>query len=75
MERFGKRSLALLGAGLAMTLSIAGCSGEKLNGSSDTSGSGAVTTLKVNFWGDFGLNELKTQYISDTPRRCPGRCS
>ena len=61
------RGLALLGAGLAVTLSIAGCSGEKLNGSSDTSGSGAVTTLKVNFWGDFGLNELKAQYEKDHP--------
>ena len=66
MERFGKRGLALLGAGLAVTMSIAGCSGEKLDGGGDSSGTGTVT-LKVNFWGDFGLNALKAQYEKDHP--------
>jgi cellobiose transport system substrate-binding protein len=60
MHRFGK----LLVAGLAVTLSIAGCSGEKLAG--DSAKAGAIT-LKVNFWGDFGLTALKAQYEKDHP--------
>jgi cellobiose transport system substrate-binding protein len=62
MHRFGK----LLVAGLAVTLSIAGCSGEKLAGNNDKAGAGTIT-LKVNFWGDFGLTALKAQYEKDHP--------
>jgi cellobiose transport system substrate-binding protein len=62
MHRFGK----LLVTGLAATLSIAGCSGEKLAGNGDKAGA-ATTTLKVNFWGDFGLTALKAQYEKDHP--------
>jgi len=62
MQRFGK----LLVAGVAVTLAVAGCSGEKLDGASDDKSAGAVT-LKVNFWGDFGLNALKAQYEKDHP--------
>jgi cellobiose transport system substrate-binding protein len=62
MQRLGK----LLVASLAVTLSVAGCSGEKLNGTSDDKTAGTVT-LKVNFWGDFGLNALKAQYEKDHP--------
>src|SRR4051794_19255729 len=63
MQRFGK----LLVAGLAVTLSVAGCSGEKLNGNSDNAAGTGTVTLKVNFWGDFGLDALKTQYEKDHP--------
>ena len=62
MQRFGK----LLVAGVAVTLAVAGCSGEKLDGGSGDKTAGAVT-LKVNFWGDFGLNALKAQYEKDHP--------
>jgi cellobiose transport system substrate-binding protein len=69
MERFGKRGLRVAGAaGLVAALALAGCSGEKLEGggSSGNSTTGTVT-LKVNFWGDFGLNDLKAQYEKEHP--------
>jgi cellobiose transport system substrate-binding protein len=68
MERFGKRGLRVLGtAGLVAALAMAGCSGEKLENGDKSSNGAANVTLKVNFWGDFGLNALKAQYEKDHP--------
>jgi cellobiose transport system substrate-binding protein len=69
MERFVKRGLPLLAAGLVASLAITGCSGEKLEGggSDNASGAAAAVTLKVNFWGDFGLDDLKAQYEKENP--------
>jgi len=67
MKRSGKRGLRALGAaGLVAALALAGCSGSKLEGGSTSGGAGTVT-LKVNFWGDFGLKDLKAQYEKDHP--------
>jgi len=66
MERFAKRGVALIAAGLAGTLAIAGCSGESLEGGGDKAADGQVT-LKVNFWGDMGLDKLKATYEKDHP--------
>jgi cellobiose transport system substrate-binding protein len=68
MERFGKRALRLAAAGLAVSMVITGCSGQDLQGGGGSDGGGTGTvTLKVNFWGDFGLNDLKAQYEKDHP--------
>src|SRR4051794_39277850 len=66
MERLGKRALSGIAMGLAATLVIAGCSGEKLEGTSDKAADGAVT-LKIAFWGDMGLDKLKTEYEAAHP--------
>ncbi|MEV6630846.1 ABC transporter substrate-binding protein [Actinoplanes sp. NPDC051470] len=65
MGRFGTRGGALV---LVTALALSGCSGEKLSGGggSGDATAGAVT-LKVNFWGDFGLNDLKAQYEKEHP--------
>jgi cellobiose transport system substrate-binding protein len=64
MERLGKRGLRLAAAGLVATLAITGCSGQKLEGGSDKSG---TVTLKVAFWGDMGLDKLKAEYEAAHP--------
>jgi cellobiose transport system substrate-binding protein len=66
MERFAKRGVALVAAGLAGILGITGCSGESLEGGNDKAADGQVT-LKVNFWGDMGLDKLKAAYEKDHP--------
>jgi len=66
MERLGKRALRGVAAGLAATLAIAGCSGESLEGGNDKAADGAVS-LKVAFWGDMGLDKLKTEYEAAHP--------
>ncbi len=68
MERFGKRALPLLAAGLAAALTVTACSGESLSGggSGDDAAAGTVT-LKVNFWGDMGLDKLKADYEKANP--------
>jgi cellobiose transport system substrate-binding protein len=66
MERLGKRGLRTVAAGLAATLAIAGCSGQKLEDSGTKSGTDTIT-LKVNFWGDMGLDKLKTEYEAAHP--------
>ncbi|MEV8505551.1 extracellular solute-binding protein [Actinoplanes sp. NPDC051475] len=63
MSRFGKRGAALVAAG---ALVISGCSGQSLEGGSDKAADGQVT-LKVNFWGDMGLDKLKAAYEKDHP--------
>jgi cellobiose transport system substrate-binding protein len=67
MERFAKRGVALIAAGLAGTLALTGCSGEKLDSGGDSNATAAQVTLKVNFWGNFGLDALKAQYEKDHP--------
>jgi cellobiose transport system substrate-binding protein len=69
MKLFGNPRVRLAAAaGVAVTLALAGCSGEKLESGGDKGGaSGAAVTLKVNFWGDFGLTALKAQYEKDHP--------
>src|SRR4051795_7500139 len=66
MERFAKRGVALVAAALAGTLALAGCSGKSLEGGGDKAADGQVT-LKVNFWGDMGLDKLKAAYEKDHP--------
>lgn len=62
MKRLGKATAA---AGLAATLALTGCSGQKLEGG-DKGGSGTIT-LKVAFWGDMGLDKLKAEYEAAHP--------
>ncbi|MBW6439000.1 extracellular solute-binding protein [Actinoplanes hulinensis] len=66
MERFGRRAARVGAAGLAAALAIAGCSGQALEGN-DSSTEGGQVTLKVNFWGDMGLDQLKAKYEADHP--------
>jgi len=62
MKRLGKATAA---AGIAATLALTGCSGQKLEGG-DKGGSGTIT-LKVAFWGDMGLDKLKAEYEAAHP--------
>src|SRR4051812_31260707 len=57
---------ATVAAGLAATLALAGCSGSKLEGG-DTKGGDGTVTLKVAFWGDMGLDKLKSEYEAAHP--------
>jgi cellobiose transport system substrate-binding protein len=67
MERLGKRGLRItVAAGLATTLALTGCSGSSLEGGNEKAPEGAVT-LKVAFWGDMGLDALKTKYEAAHP--------
>ncbi|BCJ54575.1 ABC transporter substrate-binding protein [Actinoplanes sp. NBRC 14428] len=66
MSRFGMRGAALIAAGLAGTLAISACSGQSLEGGGDKAADGQVT-LKVNFWGDMGLDALKAAYEKEHP--------
>jgi cellobiose transport system substrate-binding protein len=63
MKHLGKRGLA---AGAVAALLLTGCSGQSLEGSNDKATDGAVT-LKIAFWGDMGLDKLKTQYEAAHP--------
>jgi cellobiose transport system substrate-binding protein len=63
MKRLGKATIA---AGVAATLALSGCSGSSLEGGGDNKADGAVT-LKVAFWGDMGLDKLKTEYEASHP--------
>jgi cellobiose transport system substrate-binding protein len=66
MERLGRRGFLTVAAGLTATLVIGGCSGESLEGDKGTKAEGTVT-LKVNFWGDMGLDQLKAKYEAAHP--------
>ncbi|MCA2217273.1 ABC transporter substrate-binding protein [Jidongwangia harbinensis] len=67
MERFGKRGGSVVAAGLAAMLVVAGCSGESLESGNTDSNGNAQVTLKVNFWGDMGLDKLKADYEKANP--------
>src|SRR5882724_8166892 len=66
MERLGKRGPRVAAAGLAATLAVAGCSGQSLEGGGAKAGAQTIT-LKVNFWGDMGLDKLKATYEAAHP--------
>ncbi|MEV0727166.1 extracellular solute-binding protein [Polymorphospora sp. NPDC050346] len=55
------RIVRMAAVGMAGLLLFTGCSGNSGGG-----GDGAVT-LKINFWGDFGLDELKGRYEAANP--------
>ncbi|GIF18690.1 cellobiose transport system substrate-binding protein [Actinoplanes tereljensis] len=63
MKHLGKSGLAAVAAA---ALLLSGCSGQSLEGNNDKAGEGAVT-LKIAFWGDMGLDKLKTQYEAAHP--------
>jgi cellobiose transport system substrate-binding protein len=67
MERLGKRAVRGVAAGLAATLAIAGCSGQSLEGNDDKGSGSSTVTLKIAFWGDMGLDKLKTEYEAAHP--------
>src|SRR3954451_367888 len=62
MKRLGKATAA---AGVAAALALTGCSGQSLEG--DTKGGDGTVTLKVAFWGDMGLDKLKSEYEAAHP--------
>jgi cellobiose transport system substrate-binding protein len=59
MKRFWSRSLRAVAAGAIAVSMVAACSG---NRGASSSGNGGPVTLKINFWGDFGLKELAPKY-------------
>ncbi|HEX8346861.1 MAG TPA: extracellular solute-binding protein [Actinoplanes sp.] len=61
--------MRLLAVGLAGSLLLAGCSGQSTTPDNPSAGnnSGAPVNLKVNFWGDFGLDKLKAEYEAANP--------
>jgi cellobiose transport system substrate-binding protein len=64
MKRLGKVTAA---AGLAATVAITGCSGQSTQPSNSSSNGTETISLKVNFWGDMGLDKLKTEYEASHP--------
>ncbi|MEU4619140.1 extracellular solute-binding protein [Actinoplanes sp. NPDC023801] len=66
MEKFGRRAMRMGAAGLVAALAITGCSGKDLEGG-NTEGGNAQVTLKINFWGDMGLDQLKAKYEAANP--------
>lgn len=68
MRFSGRRTLRVGAAGLVAALAITGCSGQALEGGNDSGGDTAgQVTLKVNFWGDMGLDALKAKYEAANP--------
>lgn len=55
---------AAVGAVVALALTGTACSGSSDN---DDSGSGGNVSLKIAYWGDFGLDELKGKYEAANP--------
>jgi cellobiose transport system substrate-binding protein len=65
MGRIGSRAARVGAAGLAAALVIAGCSGQSLEGGDEEGANGGQVTLKINFWGDMGLDKLKAKYEAE----------
>jgi cellobiose transport system substrate-binding protein len=66
-HRTGMQKVAL---GAAATLLLAACgagAGPSRGANTDVAGPGGTITLKVNFWGDFGLTELIQDYEIEHP--------
>ncbi|MGW4463170.1 ABC transporter substrate-binding protein [Micromonospora sp. NPDC004704] len=63
MAGSGARWVRLVAASAAGMLLVAGCSGNSGGGSE----SGGAVTLKIAYWGDFGLDELKGRYEAANP--------
>ncbi|WP_428961553.1 ABC transporter substrate-binding protein [Micromonospora fluostatini] len=55
------RAIAVGAVSLTM---VAACSGSSTRGGSDA---GGQVTLRINFWGDFGLDQLKSKYEAANP--------
>ncbi|GAA2612043.1 ABC transporter substrate-binding protein [Paractinoplanes durhamensis] len=64
MKNLAKGGLA---AAAAAALLVSGCSGQSLEGGGDKGASAGTVTLKIAFWGDMGLDKLKTQYEAAHP--------
>ncbi|WDZ87342.1 extracellular solute-binding protein [Micromonospora cathayae] len=64
MKQSWSRLARVLSAGAVSLAMVAACSGNSGGGDST---SGGDVTLKINFWGDFGLDELKSKYESANP--------
>ncbi|WP_416900751.1 extracellular solute-binding protein [Micromonospora echinospora] len=64
MARSWSRWARLASAGVVSLAMVAACSGNSGGGGADA---GGTVTLKINFWGDFGLDELKSTYESANP--------
>ncbi|WP_027344708.1 ABC transporter substrate-binding protein [Hamadaea tsunoensis] len=62
MKRLMTRSLRATAVGALALVLVAACSGK----STQTESKGDVT-LKINFWGDFGLTQLKPKYEASHP--------
>lgn len=63
MRKSWARWIRLVAVGTAGALLIAGCStAEDDGGRAD-----GTVTLKINFWGDFGLEDLKGKYEAENP--------
>ncbi|MGW0503598.1 ABC transporter substrate-binding protein [Micromonospora sp. NPDC003241] len=60
MRRSTPRWLRVAAVGLTVGSLVVACSGR-----STTGGSGGEVTLTINFWGDFGLQDLKTKYEAE----------
>lgn len=63
MTRSRSRFVRAAAVGAVVALALAGCSGN----SDDDSGSGGNISLKIAYWGDFGLDELKGKYEAANP--------
>ncbi|MEV6690553.1 ABC transporter substrate-binding protein [Micromonospora sp. NPDC051196] len=62
MKRSTPRWLRVAAVGLAVGSLVVACSGRSTTGGSSADGQ---VTLTINFWGDFGLQELKTRYEAE----------
>ncbi|WP_433531862.1 extracellular solute-binding protein [Micromonospora sp. CA-263727] len=62
MRRSTPRWLRVAAVGLVVGSLVVACSGRSTTG--DSGGDGTVT-LKINFWGDFGLQDLKARYEAE----------
>ncbi|MEV2239909.1 ABC transporter substrate-binding protein [Micromonospora sp. NPDC049891] len=62
MRRSTPRWLRVAAVGLTVGSLVVACSGRSTQGGGD--GGGAVT-LTINFWGDFGLQDLKAKYEAE----------
>ncbi|HEX8344670.1 MAG TPA: ABC transporter substrate-binding protein, partial [Actinoplanes sp.] len=66
MKRSWNRWTRLAAAGAAGAMLLSGCSGESLEGDNASKAAGPVN-LKINFWGDMGLDTLKAEYEKANP--------
>ncbi|MEV4542347.1 ABC transporter substrate-binding protein [Micromonospora echinaurantiaca] len=63
MRRSWTRCARALAVGAVSLIMVAACSGR----GGDDSADGGTVTLKINFWGDFGLQDLKAKYEAANP--------
>jgi len=65
MRRSWTHLARVTAVGAVSLVMIAACSGRSTTGGSDPAG--GQVTLKINFWGDFGLQDLKAKYEAEHP--------